>query len=209
MPLSLEVAARDSNLSKAQVQEILELFKGTVIFNTHYVQTRGDKDKLTSLRTLPRDDFFTREIDEMLQRGQCRIAIHSAKDLPDPLPDGLALIALTAPLDSSDSLVLRTPLRPHMTIATSSLRREKSVRMLCNRINFVDIRGTIEERLDKLHRGEVDGVVIAEAALIRLHLTHLLRLRLPGPTAPLQGSLAIIARADDEKMKTLFAPYYC
>ncbi len=69
----------------------------------------------------------------------------------------------------------------------------------------VDIRGAIEKRLELLEQKEVEGVVVAEAALIRLGLTHLNRLKLPGQTAPLQGKLSIIARSEDEEMRTLFA----
>lgn len=73
-------------------------------------------------------------------------------------------------------------------------------------LQCIDIRGSIEERLRLLDEGALDGVVIAEAALIRLKLTHRKRIKLLGPTAPLQGKLAIVARADDLEMEELFAP---
>ena len=73
-------------------------------------------------------------------------------------------------------------------------------------LTFVDIRGTIEKRFEKLFRKEVDGVVVAMAALIRLKLTHLNTLPLPGETASLQGRLAVVARKNDHEMQELFAP---
>ena len=138
--------------------------------------------------------------------GKCRLGIHSAKDLPEPLTQGLKLIYLSQGLDPSDSLVLRAQesLCPGMKIATSTLRREENVQTLQEGVTFVDIRGTIGMRLEVLERGEVDGVVIAEAALIRLGLTHLPRIKLPGPSAPLQGRLACISREDDHELLQFF-----
>jgi hydroxymethylbilane synthase len=146
----------------------------------------------------------------MLLKGECRLGIHSAKDLPFPLPSGLAVICLTKGIDSSDSLVLRPGetlegLPKGAVIATSSVRREQTVLQLRQDLSFIDLRGTIGQRLAKLDQGEADGVVVAEAALIRLGLTHLNRIRLPGETVEGQGQLAIVARAEDEEMSSLFA----
>lgn len=208
------VGARTSPLSLVQVQEVLNelrVFSPQTQFEIIAVKTTGDKDRTTSLRDLDKTDFFTKEIDDMLLNGTCRIAIHSAKDLPDPLPQGLKIIALTFGKDSSDSLVMQQhctidSLPSGAIIATSSKRREDNVKQLRPDLSFVDIRGTISERLEVLESGQIDGVVIAEAALIRLNLTHHNRVKLPGATTPLQGQLAILARCDDAEMETLFAP---
>lgn len=209
---SITVAARNSSLSKAQLEEVLAEFNRfypDITFHPIYIQTVGDLDKKTSLRTLDKTDFFTQQIDRMQLAGQCRLAIHSAKDLPDPLPQGLVIVALTQGVDPSDSLILKEgetleTLPTGAKIATSSDRREQSVQQLRGDLNFVDIRGTIEERLAKLTEGEIEGLVVAEAALIRLKLTHLNRLTLPGETVPLQGKLAVIAREDDREIFDLF-----
>lgn len=210
MLLSLDtiaVGARSSALSQAQVKEVLEELHHSIEFNVQFLQTTGDRDLHTSLRTLGTTDFFTKELDALVLSGGCQIAIHSAKDLPYPLPEGLQIVALTRGLPSTDSLVLREgeTLRSNALIATSSERREEAVRAIKQDVRFCDIRGTIEQRLAKLYSGEVDGVVIAEAALIRLGLTHLNRITLPGTTVPLQGKLAIVARSGDDAMKQLFA----
>lgn len=211
--MNISVAARTSPLSKAQVQEVLEDLKKlhpSATFHIHYLQTVGDLDQKTSLRSLGKTDFFTREIDQMVLSGTCRIAIHSAKDLPEPLPVGIYLAAITKGLDPADVLVFRNgdtldTLPPKARIGTSSERREAIVKSLRKDLNFIDIRGTIEQRLAKLNSGEADAIVVAEAALIRLGLTHLNRMRLPGTTVPGQGQLAIVAREDDAEMIDLFS----
>lgn len=212
--IKITVAARGSPLSRIQVQEVLkelQVHHPDVDFTPLFVMTRGDRDRATSLRTLERSDFFTREIDALILAGEVRLGIHSAKDLPEPLSHGLKCVAVTRGIDPSDSLVMRDkgPLPPGAIVATSSLRREACVAALYPHAHFIDIRGTIEERLQCLIDQQVDAVVIAEAALIRLGLTEWPRIRLPGPTAPLQGKLAVVAAQEDEEMATLFACLHC
>lgn len=211
--IRISVGARKSPLSKAQCHEVLQelrAFHPKITFDCVWMDTSGDKDHQTSLRYLGKTDFFTKEIDTLVLNGKCRVAIHSAKDLPEPLPKGLKLVALTRGLDSCDSLVMRQgdsiqSLHSKAIIATSSLRREEIVRKLRPDFCFKDIRGTIEERLAKLKSREVDGVVIAEAALIRLKFTHLNRFRLPEDTAQYQGQLAVVACEKDYEMQALFS----
>lgn len=205
----VKVCARDSNLSKAQVEEVLlemQKFYPEIVFDVTYMKTRGDLDKKTSLRDLEKTDFFTKEIDEALLAHACDVAIHSAKDLPHPLPLGLSRVALTKGVDQRDVLVFQDELKSNAIIATSSQRREECVKKLRPDCHCVDIRGTIEERLEMLFSKKIDAVVIAEAALIRLKLTHLSRILLEGKTAPYQGQLAVIARSSDTKMAALFHP---
>jgi hydroxymethylbilane synthase len=219
MPLVnlLKIAARSSPLSQVQVQEVIQelrQFAPETTFDLTLVSTIGDRDQNTSLRQMDKTDFFTRDIDQLLLNDQCRIAIHSAKDLPDPIPEGLQIVAVTRGVDSSDSLVLRdgetlASLKSNAVIATSSIRREEGVRTLRSDLAFVDIRGNIGQRLQKLENGDVDGVVIAEAALLRLGLHHLNRIKIPGETVSGQGRLAILARIDDEPMSRLFSLIDC
>lgn len=212
MSFCLTVAARSSKLSRTQTKEVLAemlLFYPELKFEEVFLQTTGDIDQQTSLRNLEKTDFFTKEIDSLILNKTCRIAIHSAKDLPDPLPKGLSIIALTKGLDSSDSLVFRkgeslASLPLGALIATSSLRREQAVLLLRPDFKVRDLRGTIEQRLSLLDTYDADGVVVAEAALIRLGLTHLDRITIPGETTLYQGKLAIVARQDDSEMKELF-----
>jgi hydroxymethylbilane synthase len=207
------VAARASKLSQAQVKEVEEeirKFHPEIFLEPLWVTTTGDKDLSTSLRTLDKSDFFTREIDALLLQEKCRIAVHSAKDLPEPLPEGLKIVALTQGVDPSDSLVMPegkslTSLPKGARIGVSSLRREKKIQELRADFVGIDIRGTIDARLEILNSGKIDALIVAEAALIRLGLNHLNRLKLEGETAPLQGKLAILARSDDLEMEELFS----
>jgi hydroxymethylbilane synthase len=192
-----------------EVLEELRSFHPEIAFEPIWVETTGDKDLKTSLRALEKTDFFTKEIDALQKSGGCRISIHSAKDLPDPLPAGLTLVALTKGVDPSDSIVLRDnetldSLPMGAKIGTSSARREKNIDDLRSDLECVDIRGNIQRRLALLDEGVVDGVVMAEAALIRLKLTHRTRTALPGERAELQGQLAVLALEGDEEMRVLF-----
>ena len=206
------VGARSSLLSRAQVEEVLLLLlkhHPDVFFLPKWFATTGDLDLKTSLTHLEKTDFFTKEIDEAVLQGTCRIGIHSAKDLPESLPDSLCIIAYTKGVDPSDVLVLRSSERLETLplgakIGTSSLRREKNIKALRPDLVCMDIRGTIDARLKALDDGEFDGVVMAQAALIRLKLNRN-TLLLPGESSPLQGRLAIVANKEDEEMKELFS----
>jgi hydroxymethylbilane synthase len=209
----ISVAARSSALSKAQVEEVyreISQHHPAVQFHPFFIETTGDRDLTTSLRTLDKTDFFTKEIDAFQLAGGCRISIHSAKDLPEPLTLGLHIAALTQGVDASDALVLRQgesiqdlPLAAR--IGTSSFRREQNIQALRSDLCCVDIRGSIEQRLSLLDTGRIDGLVVAEAALIRLQLIYRNRIKLMGKTAPMQGRLAVLSCADDEEMKQLFS----
>ena len=209
----ITVGARSSRLSQAQVQEVLlELrqFHPDIEFIPLFALTTGDKNKQICLTLMDKTDFFTKEIDLMVLHHECRVGIHSAKDLPETLADGLEIFAITRGVDSGDALVLREgdsleTLRENSVIGTSSIRRELEIRKLRHDLKAASIRGTIDERLVLLQENQVDGLVMAEAAIIRLQLTHLNRIRLQGETAPLQGKLAIVGRKDDHEMKELFA----
>lgn len=208
--MKITVGIRDSKLSYKQFEEFLALISSHHIFTPIPVKTIGDIQQHVSLRDMDKTDFFTKNIDDMQLAGKCRISVHAAKDLPDPLPNGLVLAALTHGQDPSDSLVFRDgesldtlPVRGK--VGSSSQRRDEAVKQLRSDLLCIDIRGTIERRLEKLFRGEIDALILAEAALIRLEIMHLNRITLPGETAPLQGKLAVIARKGDEEMMRLCA----
>jgi hydroxymethylbilane synthase len=207
------VAARASLLSKAQVAEVhreLCFYHPHILFKPLWIETRGDLDLKTSLRLMEKSDFFTREVDEAVLSCSCAIAIHSAKDLPDPLHPKLKIIALTRGVDSSDVLVLRQEesfesLPSGSLIGVSCLRREKAILSLRSDLRCADIRGTVEKRLQLLDEGVFDGVVMAEAALIRLNWTCRNRFKLLTETAPFQGKLAIVSSFNNSEMAALFS----
>lgn len=210
--LTIKVAARDSRLSKCQVIEVFNELKHchpNVMFEPYFIRTTGDLDQKTSLMYMEKTDFFTKEVDQLISSRQCDVGIHSAKDLPKDLPSDLCIYAITKGLDSSDSLVFRLgdtfqTLPFQAKIGVSSLRRIEMIKALRNDFQPVDIRGTIEQRLDLLSKKVIDAAVIAEAALIRLGLTSLPRYVFQEKTAPLQGRLAVVGRLDNQLMRHVF-----
>lgn len=212
-PFTLRFASRSSPLARAQVRECLtalQAFYPSLKSHVTYVETYGDRDLSRSLRDMGQTDFFTREVDALVLNETCDIALHSAKDLPDPLPEGLLCIALTRCLDPTDSLVMLSgktiaSLPWGARIATSSIRREEAVLQLRSDLTCIDLRGTIAGRLEVLNTGKAEGVVVAHAALLRLGLGHLNHITLSGATAPLQGQLALIAKETRTDLRKLAA----
>jgi hydroxymethylbilane synthase len=209
---SPKVGARPSPLSRAQVSEVLNelrVFTPHIDFTPLWIPSQGDKDKKTSLKNLSKTDFFTKEIDDALIGGLCDIAIHSAKDLPEPLREGLSIIAITKGIDSRDAFVMPSgytidTLPYGANIGCSSKRREEIILHIRKDFIPIDIRGTIEERLHLLEEKKLAGLIIAEAALLRLQL-HPNRILLPYDVEPLQGKLAIVARTGDTHLSSLFS----
>lgn len=210
----LRFASRSSPLARAQVQEclsLLKVFHPSLQSTQHYIEAHGDRDLKRSLRDMGQTDFFTREVDALVLQDQCDIALHSAKDLPATLPEGLACIALTRCIDSTDSLVMLpgktlATLPSGARIASSSLRREEAVLSLRPDLVCIDVRGPITERLNLLTEGKAEGVVVAHAALIRLGIDkHVNYTTLPGKTTHLQGQLALIAKASRIDLRELVA----
>ena len=156
-------------------------------FELQIIKTTGDKLQKSSLsqkgETLPKG-LFTKELEVALANGHADIAVHSLKDLPTDLPDGLILAATPKREDVRDVLIYRAPsatLRgfpPHATIqdfpqgatiATSSTRRKMSLLAVRPDLNVVEIRGNVSTRMQKVaDRGELDATILALAGLTRL-----------------------------------------
>jgi uroporphyrinogen III methyltransferase/synthase len=156
-------------------------------------------------------DFFTRELDEALLSGRCDIAVHSAKDLPYPIPAGLEIYCLTEAEDKSDSLVTRDgttlmQLPAGSLVATSSAARKAEVQQLRPDLRTVSIRGNIEERIAQVDSGDVDALIVATCALKRLGLMARQAEVLPFKTHPLQGHLAVVGCVARPELKALFQP---
>ncbi len=208
---TITVGARSSPLSRKQVEEVfseLAQYHPDISYDPTWISTTGDLDRRTSLRTLDKTDFFTKEIEDRQLKGEFRISVHSAKDLPVSLQEGLKVVAVTKGVDPSDVLVIKQKvpdLPENPKIGSSCARRDRAVKAIIPNAQIIDIRGTIDERLLLVQEGKVDGVVMAKAALIRLGITGFIEISLEGKTAPLQGRLAVVALQDDEEMRTLFA----
>ena len=212
----LRVGSRTSPLALVQVQEILNALKriaSTTRIKIVGIDTVGDRDKKTPISEMEGTDFFTREIDEALLRHKIDFAVHSAKDMPDILPKGIVVAAVTASVDPYDVLVSRKGLKLRdlpkgARVGTSSERRKAQIRAYRPDLTIVDIRGTMQERLDKLKSEGLEAIVIAGAGLLRLglghHITEQISLDILRPH-PLQGSLAVTVRREEEALKKLFS----
>ena len=205
MARTFKVGTRSSRLALKQVDEVIGALKRIYPdreVDIVVIDTYGDKDKLTPISDIEGSDFFTREIDAALLAEDIDLAVHSAKDLPDRLADGLEIVLTTSSIDPYDCLVSRDGLKlkglPHAaTIGTSSQRRKAQLKRYRDDFQIVDIRGNIEERLEGLDNGDLDAIVIAAAGLIRLGLGHRIAERIAFEILrphPLQGSLAVVVR---------------
>jgi hydroxymethylbilane synthase len=172
------------------------------------IKTTGDLAPEVPLSRLGTRAIFTKQIDDALLEQRIDLAVHSLKDLPTQLPEGIVLGAIARREDPRDALVgqERGPrtwqtLPQGATIATSSLRRRAQLLHHRPDLQIEDLRGNVDSRLAKLDsRREWSGIVLAAAGLIRLGLEARIGERLP-PTvlvpAPGQGALAITVRATD------------
>jgi hydroxymethylbilane synthase len=210
----IRLACRGSRLSQAQAAETLtilrDLFPADTQFQMLALDTPGDRDKHTPLTdpSIP-DDFFTRDIDQALLRGEADLAVHSAKDLPKAQAPGLTVAALLPGKDPRDALVCRSGLNAPSQlkmIGTSSPRRSTEIEKLFPGAKTKSLRGTIDERIEQLDRGEFDAIIVAACALERLGLAHRINQYLPYKTAPLQGRLALTAKDEDGELIRLLKP---
>lgn len=212
MNTHIKVGTRPSLLALKQVEEIQKYVPNTT-FDVITFETEGDRDKNTPILEIEGSDFFTREIDEALINGDIDFAVHSAKDLPDNLTEGLTVVVITEPVDPYDVLVSKSNLKldelPKGTkIGTSSLRRKQQLKKYRDDFQIVDIRGNIQERLEKLDKDGLDAIVIAAAGLIRLGLEDRITQRISFEILtphPLQGKLAIVAREDNKEIISLIS----
>ena len=198
MNKKIRVIARGSRLSRLQVEEVFKNFP-ELAYEIKYLESYGDKNQQISLLNGEAPaDIFTRELDDAIRQGDADIAIHSAKDLPYPLPEDIEVIALFPAFDTTDSLVSRdhkklAELPAGSIIGTSSPLRKKGLNELRPDLIIKGIRGCIEERVQQVKDGKYDAAIVATCALKRLGMEAEIAEVLPFPTHPLQGFLAITA----------------
>ena len=209
MNKKIRVIARGSRLSRLQVEEVFKNFP-ELAYEIKYLESYGDKNQQISLLNGEAPaDIFTRELDDAIRQGDADIAIHSAKDLPYPLPEDIEVIALFPAFDTTDSLVSRghkklAELPAGSIIGTSSPLRKKGLNELRPDLTIKGIRGCIEERVQQVKDGKYDAAIVATCALKRLGMEDEIAEVLPFPTHPLQGFLAITA-LKESGLKQAFA----
>lgn len=211
MNKKIRVIARGSRLSRLQVEEVFKNFP-KLAYEIKYLESYGDKNQQISLLNGEAPaDIFTRELDDAIRQGDADIAIHSAKDLPYPLPEDIEVIALFPAFDTTDSLVSRdhkklAELPAGSIIGTSSpLLRKKGLNELRPDLTIKGIRGCIEERVQQVKDGKYDAAIVATCALKRLGMEDEIAEVLPFPTHPLQGFLAVTAKKGSQDLKQAFA----
>lgn len=206
----IKVIARNSKLSLLQVEEVFQHYKN-ITYELHVIESWGDQHKEVSLLNGEAPaDLFTRELDAALLDGRADIAIHSAKDLPYPLPEGIEVVALLPPFDQSDSLVSMNKLTLEQlpvgaVVGTSSAQRKSELLLRRPDLQVKGIRGTIEERIRQVDEGLFDAAIVATCALKRLGLDARITQVLPFSTHPLQGYIAITAKQGRYDLKSAFA----
>jgi uroporphyrinogen III methyltransferase / synthase len=213
----LVLGSRSSQLARIQAQSIaqhLERLLPTLKVELRFMESPGDRDHATDLRESP-PDFFTQDLDTAVRSGELDCAQHSAKDLPEPIPDDLDWCWLPWRADPRDVLVLKPglsvadlPAAPRIGI--SSERRDAYCKERFPDAAFLPVRGTIEQRLAQLDEDCFDVLLIAAAALQRLNLESRITEWVSTDDLPVpegQGVLALTFRAGDatgQALRSLF-----
>jgi uroporphyrinogen III methyltransferase/synthase len=212
-PKVLKAGTRPSSLALTQTRTALDRIEGLlhgIAFEMQPITSVGDTDRTTDLRQSPAD-FFTRELDAALLSGEIDFAVHSAKDLPDPMPAGIDWFWLPWREEPRDALVLApgktaADLPADPVIGVSSERRAAYCSKRFPTGIQKNIRGNIEERIGHVDRGAFDMVVMAGAALVRLGMEQRITEWIPLDALEVpdgQGHLAVTFRAGDERMMAL------
>jgi len=210
----LKLGTRGSALAVAQAE-----FTAAALAATHKglevgierITTQGDKDLDRPLHMLAGKGVFTKELDDALLEGRIDFAVHSLKDVPTELPEGLALAAVGHRAHPFDVLLtldgrILDELEAGAKIGTSSLRRRAQLLLYNPDLEIVELRGNLETRWKKLVAGQVDALCLAAAGLERLgwqdRVSEILTQEIMVPAVG-QGFLGIVTREDDSKTRSL------
>ena len=213
--LKLIAATRGSPLALIQVDIIKELLAEKapeVQVETLVITTSGDKFRDRAISAINEKGVFTKAVDEVVLSGEATFAVHSMKDLPMEIPEGLVVAAVPKRAPPRDALVSikyksLADLPLGAVIGSASPRRKAQVLFKRGDLDIQLIRGNVDTRIQKMRDGEYDAVILAESGIIRMGkedvITELLTLEDFTPSA-CQGALAIVARADNkEAVETL------
>ena len=210
MARPLVIGSRGSKLAlwqAEQARERLKLLSPGIEINIEIIKTTGDV-KNDPLSVIGGKGVFTKELEDALLDGRIDMAVHSLKDLPTIIPDGLSISAICEREDPRDALVLRAGLKGSLAtlpegavVGTSSQRRLAQLKALRRDVTVRDLRGNVDTRIRKLDEGQYDAVILAAAGLLRLGLDDRISAKIPITEmlpAVGQGAIAIETRSDDE-----------
>lgn len=214
---TIRIGSRKSQLALVQtywVQEQLQKAFPDRTFEVHTMSTQGDKILDVALAKIGDKGLFTKELEVGMISGEIDFAVHSLKDLPTRLPEGLVLGCVTERENPADALVVHEKhkdkqldtLPEGAVIGTSSLRRLAQLRHHYPHFTFKDVRGNVITRLSKLDAGEYDALILAFAGLHRLELGDRIHQVIPSDVslhAVGQGALGIECRGDDAEVLEL------
>ncbi|NEO33601.1 MAG: hydroxymethylbilane synthase [Symploca sp. SIO3C6] len=213
-PRTVRIGSRKSQLALVQtywVQKQLEKIFPDREFEVQTMSTHGDKILDVALSKIGDKGLFTKELELGMLNNEIDLAVHSLKDLPTNLPEGLVLGAVTERENPADALVVHQKhqdkqidtLPEGAVIGSSSLRRLAQLRHHFPHLTFKDVRGNLNTRLKKLDDGEYDAIILAVAGLERLGMGDRVHQVLP-PEISLhavgQGALGIECRGDDTEI---------
>lgn len=210
----VKVVSRDSALAMWQTNFVVEsLRKVTDAYEFEIVplKTKGDKVLDVSLAKIGDKGLFTKELEDGLLRGEMDLAVHSLKDIPTELPEGLQLSAMLKRHNPADVLISETydsfdALPQGAKVGTSSLRRRAQLLHKRPDLNIQDLRGNVNTRMRKLREEQFDGIILAAAGVERMewndHITEELSYDLCLPAVS-QGIIAVETRSDDAEILAL------
>jgi hydroxymethylbilane synthase len=219
----LRLGTRGSPLALFQANAVAALLKATTgtACDIVVIKTSGDWLAEAPLSESGGKRLFVKEIEDALLAGTIDLAVHSSKDLPAVLPDGLGLGAVLPREDAHDAMVLPNSVAPARLlddairrmgqtprIGTSSIRRTAQLRSVIPNAGFAPIRGNLDTRLRKLEAGEFDAIVLAAAGLKRLGYEQRISVLLSPDVcvpAPGQGIIAVEMRLDDTETGALLS----
>lgn len=207
----LRIATRSSAQARAQsefVGQLLSHVAPSTTIEYVYVDTQGDVNATTPLHQMGGQGVFVKEVQRAVLDGRADIAVHSAKDLPSHITEGLVIGAIGQRRSPNDALVGKSlnQLAHGATVATGSVRRRAQLQRLRPDLSFVDLRGNIQTRLSKIPDG--GAIVMAVAAMEILGVTDQIAEVLDVSVAvPMvgQGSVAVECRDSDTAIQTLLA----
>lgn len=205
-----KIGTRGSKLALAQTTQVMEYLKKLhpeVDFKIEIIKTEGDQDAVTSLDKMGGVGVFTRKIEQELLDGNIDIAVHSAKDLPSVMADGLAIGAVPMRESCSDAWISRDGSSIHeiqagALVGTGSPRRRAQLLCMRPELKVENIRGNVDTRLKKIKDGQYDAILMAHAGLKRSGLDKHITQVLPPDRfipAPGQGFLLIQIRSNDSE----------
>ncbi len=192
--MDIKIGSRGSDLAVKQTEAVAEKLKlhfPDDSFEIVRISTTGDRQTDKTLQSFGGRGVFIKEIEAALLDGRIDMAVHSAKDIPTQLQDGLGITAALLREDRGDALVSFGNIENVKIIGTGSARRESQARKIFPDAEFRQIRGNIYTRLEKVKSGEYDAVIMAKAALNRLNITGANVMDLPFICAAGQGIIAV------------------